>query len=166
MLETPEFRLSEVDWLADEIDLLFKIFASARVTSNNCARLWLSAIDLRHETAALCRDIQRTVREAGTHAIDPEDCLTDRLLAWQVRTQESIEQVRSMCQLLDKKAPAHFWVQRWALRRAEKEMLTQHRLLGLTRIVVMEHDANCSPVLDGEFDSAESLLEALRKNAA
>ena len=29
MLETPEFRLSEVDWLADEIDLLFKIFASA-----------------------------------------------------------------------------------------------------------------------------------------
>ena len=48
----------------------------------------------------------------------------------------------------------------------QKQTLTQHRLLGLTRIVVMEHDANCSPVLDGEFDSAQSLLEALRKNAA
>lgn len=165
MLETPEFRLSEVDCLADEIDLLFKIFASARVTSNNCARLWLSAIDLRRETAALCRDIERTVREAGTHAIDPVDRLTDRLLASQVRTQESIKQVRSMRQLLDK-ASAPFWVQRWMLRRAEKEMLTQHRLLGLTRIVVMEHDADSSPVLDGEFDSAESLLEALRRNAA
>lgn len=163
MLETPEFRLSAVDYLADEIDLLFKICASARVTSNNCARLWLSAIDLRRETAALCRDIQRIVREAGTHAIDPVDRLTDRLLALQVRTQESIKQARSMRQLL---APVPFWVRRWMLRRAEKEMLTQHRLLGLTRIVVMEHDADSSPVLDGEFDSAESLLEALRRNAA
>lgn len=155
-----EQRFSITERLAEEIELLFQIAAMARSAGRSSARLWLSAVELRQESALLLQDVQQMVR-ASEKEIDPEDHFTDRLLALQQRTRQALAALNERMRWLPVWATV-----RWMLRKAGKELKGQHRNLGLARMLILEHDADVSPRLAGRFAAAEALIAALEKDAA
>lgn len=156
----PESRFSLVDQFVAEIDLLFKISAATGAAFAPSLRIWLSAIDLRQEVKAIHQEIVQFLREAGTCEADPQDRMTDRLLAIQGKMRGSIEQHRALL-----KGMPRWMLAYWLLWMAEKEARRQYRLLGLSRTLILEHDADCSPVLDEAFETPEALRAALERDA-
>lgn len=156
----PEQRLSVIDHLIAEVDLLFKISAGIGLAINSGVRLWLSAVDIRQEIKAIHRDIALLARTAGLFEIDPDDRMTDRLLGIQGKTRSSIVRLRATIRSVPR-----WMLTSWLLRLAERVMLDQHRLLELTRVLILEHDADCSPVLEDAFETPEALMAALERDA-
>ena len=159
MTAITEQRFSLADRLVDEIELIARVAALTHSQRRSVVRLWLSALDLQREGEATVRDVRQLAHEAGTVELDPDDRLADRLLALQRKVSRMIETTRAGFL-----APA--WDVRWLACRAERALIAEHRALGIARTILLEHDADCSPVLAERFESAEALLAALEKDAA
>ncbi len=107
------------------------------------------------------QDYQRRLHQLRTHrdhetdpsqTLDPDDTLTDELLA----IQKNIKSTVGILQSHPKS---------WLGNRTRQELIRLHGALGDLRIWIMEHDADCSPIIDEAFETPEALLAALRKDA-
>lgn len=161
MVALTEQRLSAARGLAEEIELLFRIGALAHSTGARVARFWLAAKELRRESDRILAETRTMASEAKGIEIDPTDHGADQYLAMQLRIHRLIDGARDWAN-----RPFLPFFLRWLLRWTERELRALHRNWGLARTIILEHDADCSPVLDGEFESADELVAALKKDAA
>lgn len=116
---------------------------------------------LVHETLRDVRNLLYAIKKMTTstclNAIDPEDQVADRLLKGQRRVHsiiKSIDQTR-------KATPKIMWDMRFVLWRIYKDLLKIHTIMGQTRTMILEHDADLSPGM-GSFDNADDLINFLR----
>lgn len=151
----PDFRP-----LAEALRLTARLAALESPTTLLQLAVWQALRRRRNRYRALQRRIEGAARNrASWQAIDPDDALTDDLLALQ-------QEIRAAHAAIET-SPASLrpW-QRWVNRRTARELLAIHRLLGGLRIWILEHDADGSPVLDASFASADDLIAALKRGAA
>lgn len=108
------------------------------------------------------QDFEQRLRQLRAHrdhetdpsqTLDPDDTLTDELLA----IQKDVKNTVSVLQTHPKS---------WLGNRTCKELIRLHRALGDLRLWIMEHDADCSPVIDEAFETPDALIAALKEDVA
>lgn len=145
--------------LTEYAEWVTQLAAWAYGSNRHSTHLWSIAWGVRRESQRWLRDVRSVIDAAGLREIDPDDVLTDRLLAAQVRIKATIQELRERHNLL--RLPG-LWLPRWMLRRAEREFARVHAALGQARTLVLEHDADCSPVSES-FTSAQDLIDAFKR---
>jgi hypothetical protein len=109
------------------------------------------------------RRYQQRLRTLIAHppsgVVDDDDCLSDELLSFQRDIHKMVRHLRT------DHAGLTLW-ERWLKQRILDELTRLHDTLGALRVWIMEHDADYSPVIEDAFDTPESLLAALERDAA
>lgn len=146
------------DRLIEEQDLLKALIRQTGRTSRRAFRAWLGARDLRIEGKKILQGVRGRVAISGRTPVDPEDDLSDKLLNTQKKLTEAMPE--------DSLVIGSPWGFRLAWRGIQREFRATHRILGQARTLVMEHDADCSPVLEETFESPDDLLKMLDQDAA
>jgi hypothetical protein len=90
--------------------------------------------------------------EASSQPLDPDDTLTDALLAIQ-------KNIKSL--VVARQAHPNSGLENCIIQK----LIDLHSALGDLRIWIMEHDADCSPIIDEAFETPEALLAALKQDA-
>lgn len=121
--------------------------------------LWLVALEQRRDAKGLLRQVKRDVGRSTGSPFDPDDSLSDQLLAVQQKVRGLADEVRRFAV---SGKPSRPW--RWLYLYAAALMEASHADWGQVRLWLMEHDADVSPVLPETFTSAESLIAALRRD--
>ena len=152
----PDFRP-----LAEALRLTARLVALESQTTLMQFALWRALRRRRTRYRALQRRVEVWLAQRRPHAreIDPDDALTSDFLALQREIRVTLAVIETL------PAPPRLW-QRWMNRRTTRELRAIHHVLGALRTRILEHDADCSPVLDGRFDSADDLIAALERDAA
>lgn len=150
----PDFRP-----LAEALRLTARLAALESQTTLLQFAVWRALRRRRNRYHALRQQIEGWSARHRTGEIDPDDALTDDLLALQQEIRVALTALETA------PAPWRPW-QRWVHQRTARELLAIHRLLGGLRTWILEHDADRSPVPDEAFDSAEALIAALKRDAA
>ncbi|MFZ1642833.1 MAG: hypothetical protein WAV07_15650 [Candidatus Contendobacter sp.] len=151
---------AEIERLTHETRVMLELGALAYDGASLQVSAWLVAKRMRREGRDLLASIQHRVHTTPVLEIDPDDLLSDQLLALQQSVQQLIiaqrQHLHSLLSLGNR------WLARWTV-----QILTAyHRDLGLARTWVLEHDADVSPVMEDSFESAEDLIAALKRDAA
>ncbi len=157
-----EPQLPDIHRLAEALRLTARLASLESQTTLVQLALWWSLRRRRADYRAHLRRIEELSarRLASRQEIDPADTLSTDFLA----TQRLIKETIATLEEADAVPPLR--LSRWAARLSARELIEIHRLLGSMRTLILEHDADCSSVLDGRFDSAEALIAAIEKDAA
>ncbi|HOW77414.1 MAG TPA: hypothetical protein P5102_15255 [Candidatus Competibacteraceae bacterium] len=147
--------------LAQEIELISRLTAFAHKRGRLQTSLWLIAVEHRRNSEAMLKKIKAIIKKAGHEEIDPDDAWSVELLAFQVSIKELILTLREQLYL-----PLTQWPMTWLIRQTERELVRQHQNLGQARILIMEHDAEVSPLLGERFTSADGLIATLHRDVA
>jgi hypothetical protein len=147
--------------LAQDVEMISHLATFAHERGRLQTNLWLMAMEGRRNSQAMIQKVQALIHKAREEEIDPEDTFSNELLAFQVCIKASILDLRAQLQ-----EPLTAWFIRWMIRKTERELIRQHQLLGQMRTLIMEHDADVSPLLDEVFTSADDLIAALHRDVA
>lgn len=115
---------------------------------------WMLVREILSDVRNVLHAIERTT---SASSIDPEDQLADKLLREQQRVRSllsSIEQTREA-------TPKIIWLIRFISWRICRDLLKIHTIMGQTRTIILEHDADVSTRV-GPFDNADDLINSLR----
>lgn len=152
-----------IDDTVDGMTHLIELAEASRDLVKLTINLWmLTNVGLRGTRSMQARLAELLSKADPNQPIDPEDQFSDHLL-------DDQRSVRAAINRLDKYHPItrridffHRWLVRWLNGRVRKNLVAMHEIFGWMRTQIMEHDADCSPIV-GSFDNADELIAALRK---
>ncbi|TXH54032.1 MAG: hypothetical protein E6Q97_11760 [Desulfurellales bacterium] len=154
--------LETMSHLGRDLAIMAQLVATGSVSPLSVAGLWLLVLKSRHDARWLLRAIERKVKADGTTEADPEEELTNRLY----RLQHSLHALFDSVGAMLAETPRLAFTDRFLFRRIRSALKSAHESLGMARIHILEHDAECSPVVDGSYSSAEALITAIKHNHA
>lgn len=149
-----------IEQLTDDMREVMKLGALSRDLSRLRVGTWLMSARAYKYGRRLLDQIQEIARTAADREIDPDDSWSDELL----HSQQSLHSLMNAYHRLfpSPLSWGYRWMERWTVSR----LMAYHRDLGLARQWIMEHDADCSPVVDEVFDSSDAFIAALNRKAA
>lgn len=149
-----------IEQLTDDMRDLMKLGALSRDLFNLRVQVWRMSARVCREARRYRDEIQEITCIATGQEIDPDDSRSDHVL----RTQQSIHDLMDVYRQIfpSPLSWGYHWIERWTVSR----LTACHRDLGLARQWIMEHDADCSPVVDEVFDSSDAFIAALNRKAA
>ena len=149
-------KLESIEEIVSILEQMRHLTQISKKATERIIATWMLVRETLSDVRNLLHAIEITT-STSSMAIDPEDQFADKLLQGQQRIRlllSSIEQTREA-------TPKIMWLMRFILWRICRDLLKIHAIMGQTRTIIMEHDADVSPRV-GPFDNADDLINSLR----
>lgn len=161
-----ESQLPDIRQITEALELTLKIASLESQSFLMVFAGWQVVRRRRLKARMNLRRIQTVLAHATmlNRVVDPNDLWTNELLDIQL-------EIKSLLKHIDTIMPeiaclSMQWLRHLLYRRITRELLELHHIFGSMRTLILEHDADCSPQLDGRFDSVDALISAIEKDAA
>lgn len=150
--------LETANRIGDEMTVLLELATLTRQVTRFQASFWFTARQCIRESNGLSVDVRLLAKLCAHCEIDPNDALCGRLLVIQQRARQLISAQQAIASAL----PREMFIHRLLAWSTEKTLRRFHAEMGLVRDFILEHDADCSPVINESFTSADALIAALQ----
>lgn len=161
-----ESQLPDIRQTTEALELTLKLASLESQNFLMVFAIWQAIRQQRLKSRTNLRKLQAALAHPAmlNRVVDPNDFWTNELLDIQLEIKSQLKHIDTIMPVIARLPMRWLWHPLY--RRITRELLELHHIFGSMRTLILEHDADCSPQLDGRFDSVDALISAIEKDAA